>query len=80
MVDLFWYVIFDCLAIKMCFHSTHILLLCAWLTSRLEIYIIFYHLFQGLVFRKNSHQLFSASHDRLVKIWNLDEMAYVETL
>ena len=35
---------------------------------------------QGLVFRKESHQLFSCSHDRSVKIWNVDERAYVETL
>jgi len=34
----------------------------------------------GLVFRKNTHQLFSASHDRSVKLWNLDELAYVESL
>lgn len=36
--------------------------------------------FQGLVFRKNTHQLFSVSSDHTAKIWNLDEMAYVETL
>ncbi|EDO27894.1 predicted protein [Nematostella vectensis] len=35
---------------------------------------------EGLAFRRGSHQLFSASHDKTVKIWNLDEMAYVETL
>lgn len=34
----------------------------------------------GLVFRKNTHDLYSASNDRSVKIWSLDEMAYVETL
>ncbi|KAG0432311.1 hypothetical protein HPB47_020956 [Ixodes persulcatus] len=34
----------------------------------------------GLAFRLGSHQLFSCSTDRSVKIWNLDEMAYVETL
>lgn len=34
----------------------------------------------GLVFRKNAHDLYSASKDRSVKIWSLDEMAYVETL
>ncbi|XP_014486859.1 PREDICTED: U3 small nucleolar RNA-interacting protein 2 isoform X2 [Dinoponera quadriceps] len=33
----------------------------------------------GLVFRKNTHTLYSASTDRSVKVWNLDEMAYVET-
>lgn len=34
----------------------------------------------GLVFRKNTHELYSASKDRSVKLWSLDEMAYVETL
>ncbi|XP_014214805.1 U3 small nucleolar RNA-interacting protein 2 [Copidosoma floridanum] len=34
----------------------------------------------GLVFRKNTHTLYSASLDRCVKVWNLDEMAYVESL
>lgn len=34
----------------------------------------------GLVFRKNTHSLYSASKDRSVKSWSLDEMAYVETL
>ena len=42
------------------------------------LFVLYY--FQGLVFRRGTHQLFSASHDRTVKIWNLDEMAYVETL
>uniref|UniRef100_S4R828 Ribosomal RNA processing 9, U3 small nucleolar RNA binding protein n=1 Tax=Petromyzon marinus TaxID=7757 RepID=S4R828_PETMA len=34
----------------------------------------------GLCFRKGTHQLYSASHDRSVKVWNVDERAYVETL
>lgn len=34
----------------------------------------------GLVFRRNTHELYSASKDRSIKIWSLDEMAYVETL
>lgn len=34
----------------------------------------------GLAFRLNTHQLFSCSADRSVKVWSLDEMAYVETL
>lgn len=34
----------------------------------------------GLVFRKDSHQMFSCSEDRSVKVWSLDEMVYVETL
>lgn len=35
---------------------------------------------QGLVFRKETHELYSASKDRSVKIWSIDEMAYVESL
>lgn len=34
----------------------------------------------GLVFRKDTHTLYSASDDRCVKVWNLDDMAYVESL
>jgi ribosomal RNA-processing protein 9 len=34
----------------------------------------------GLAFRKRTHTLYSCSYDRSIKIWNLDEMAYVETL
>lgn len=34
----------------------------------------------GLAFRKKTHTLYSCSFDRAVKVWNLDEMAYVETL
>lgn len=34
----------------------------------------------GLVFRKNTHTLYSTSKDRMVKVWNLDDMMYVETL
>ncbi|XP_076176104.1 U3 small nuclear riboprotein factor 55K [Ptiloglossa arizonensis] len=34
----------------------------------------------GLVFRKDTHTLYSASEDRSVKVWNLDDMAYVESL
>lgn len=34
----------------------------------------------SLVFRKDTHDLYSASRDRSVKIWSLDEMSYVETL
>lgn len=33
-----------------------------------------------LAFQKGTHELFSGSHDRTIKIWNLDEMCYVETL
>ncbi|KAM9226985.1 uncharacterized protein RG961_006126 [Leptosomus discolor] len=38
------------------------------------------HLYWGLSFRKGTHQLYSASHDRCVKVWNVAENAYVETL
>ena len=34
----------------------------------------------GLAFRRGTHTLFSCSHDRSVKLWNLDEMAFIETL
>lgn len=34
----------------------------------------------GLVFRRETHQMFSCSEDRSVKVWSLDEMVYVETL
>ncbi|KAI9346801.1 WD40-repeat-containing domain protein [Zopfochytrium polystomum] len=35
----------------------------------------------GLAFRQGgSNQLFSCSYDRTVKVWNVDEMSYVETL
>ncbi|KAG5680767.1 hypothetical protein PVAND_010254 [Polypedilum vanderplanki] len=34
----------------------------------------------GLAFRKDSHQMFSCSEDRTVRVWSLDEMVYVETL
>ncbi|RDW67607.1 WD40 repeat-like protein [Coleophoma cylindrospora] len=34
----------------------------------------------GLAFRRGTNQLYSASKDRTIKIWSLDELAYVETL
>ena len=34
----------------------------------------------GLAFQKGTMQLFSCSSDRTVKIWSLDDMAYVDTL
>ena len=34
----------------------------------------------GLAFRENSHELLTCSFDRTVKLWSLDEMAYVDTL
>lgn len=45
------------------------------------------HTFEGhrgivtsIVLRKDTHQMFSCSEDRSVKVWSLDEMVYVETL
>lgn len=34
----------------------------------------------SLVFRKGTHDLYSAAKDRSVKIWSVDELAYVESL
>ncbi|XP_015122439.1 U3 small nucleolar RNA-interacting protein 2 [Diachasma alloeum] len=34
----------------------------------------------GLVFRRDTHTLYSSSEDRSVKVWNLDDMTYVESL
>ncbi|KAI5358426.1 putative ribosomal RNA-processing protein Rrp9 [Septoria linicola] len=34
----------------------------------------------SLSFRRGTNQLFSASRDRTVKIWSLDELTYIETL
>lgn len=34
----------------------------------------------GLAFRRKTHTLFSCGADRCVKIWSVDDMAYVETL
>ena len=34
----------------------------------------------GLAFRRGTNQLYSCAKDRTVKVWSLDEMAYVETL
>jgi len=33
----------------------------------------------GLSFISNQNVLFSASHDRTMKLWNIDELAYVDT-
>lgn len=33
-----------------------------------------------MCFRRGSHQLFSCSNDRTIKVWDGDEAAYVETL
>lgn len=37
-------------------------------------------LVSGLGFRMNTHQLFSASFDKSVKIWSVDDGAYVDSL
>ena len=37
-------------------------------------------LVSGLAFRQNTHQLFSASFDRSVKLWSLDDGAYMDSL
>lgn len=49
--------------------------------------LVHLHTFRGhrdivtsLVFRKDSHDLYSVSKDRAVKVWSLNEMTYVETL
>lgn len=34
----------------------------------------------GLAFRRGTNQLYSCSKDRTIKVWSLDELAYVETL
>ena len=34
----------------------------------------------GLAFRRGTNQLYSCSKDRTVKVWSLDELAYVQTL
>lgn len=35
---------------------------------------------RGVVFRRDTHTLYTCSDDRSVKVWSLDEMSYVETL
>ena len=34
----------------------------------------------GLAFRRGTNQIYSCSKDRTIKVWSLDELAYVETL
>ncbi|XP_009572207.1 PREDICTED: U3 small nucleolar RNA-interacting protein 2-like, partial [Fulmarus glacialis] len=48
--------------------------------KRLHIFTGHHDAVSGLSFRKGTHQLYSASHDRCVKVWNVAENAYVETL
>ncbi len=48
--------------------------------THLHIFVGHRDFVTGVTFRKDSHQMFSCSQDRSVKVWSLDEMAYVETL
>eukprot|EP00210_Caulerpa_lentillifera_P001041 g1004.t1 len=34
----------------------------------------------GVTFQKGSHQLFSCGYDRTVRVWNLDDFSFVDTL
>ena len=34
----------------------------------------------GLAFREGTHELFSASFDRSIKLWSVDDKAYVDSL
>ncbi|KAJ3578680.1 hypothetical protein NPX13_g1886 [Xylaria arbuscula] len=34
----------------------------------------------GVVFRRNSHQMYSCSKDRTIRVWNCDALAFVESL
>lgn len=34
----------------------------------------------SLAFRDGTHELYSGSLDRSIKLWSLDDMAYVDTL
>ena len=34
----------------------------------------------GLAFRYGTHELYSASFDRSIKLWSIDDKAYVDTL
>ncbi|KAI1115860.1 WD40 repeat-like protein [Nemania sp. NC0429] len=34
----------------------------------------------GLVFRRNSHQMYSCSKDRTIRVWNCEALAFVENL
>lgn len=33
-----------------------------------------------MAFRENTHTLFSASYDRTIKLWSLDDRAYMDSL
>lgn len=51
-----------------------VLTVCGWYCCCLRDVV------SGLVFREGTHELFSASFDRTVKIWSLDDGAYVDSL
>lgn len=54
-----------------------------WDAGTLKVLKVFKHhraAINGLVFRRGTNQLYSCSSDRTVKLWSLDELAYVETL
>ena len=66
-------------------YELHFLFLGLFIRNKEELVITMFLYFltfglQGIAFQKKHHQLFSASHDKTIKVWNLDEMAYVETL
>lgn len=60
--------------------GVHIQIWCAERLTHLQTFKGHRDVVTSLVFRKDTHDLYSASRDRSVKIWSLDEMAYVETL
>lgn len=60
--------------------GVHIQIWCAERLTHLQTFKGHRDVVTSLVFRKDTHDLYTASRDRSVKIWSLDEMAYVETL
>lgn len=53
-----------------------------WNAETLEPLRVFSHhrdAVTGLAFRRGTNQMYSSSKDRTIKIWSLDELAYVET-
>lgn len=57
--------------------------LVVWDAEILKVLKVFKHhraAVNGLVFRRGTNQLYSCSSDRTVKLWSLNELAYVETL
>lgn len=60
--------------------GVHLQIWCAEKLTHLQTFKGHRDVVTSLVFRKDTHDLYSASRDRSVKIWSLDEMVYVETL